>query len=520
MDSSKSVKRPFITFLGHSGFSIECKESLVLVDAWLSRNGAFDGTWKQVPANHYLFEKYQNRVNNEFAGSSYIIITHAHEDHFDTDFLAALRNCKFLIPCFENKSFRSLVLEVAHHTVSVEELEDCRPFKIESGIDVVAIIDDNGIDEDSAIYFSTPYFNFLNQNDCKAFDKSLEFLRAKSIDILACQYASASAHPIAYLYSLEEKKTISLKKAEEKFTLIKDFAKKLDAGTTILCGGPAAYPELQATSDYYIDQILYSDEAIKNVWAPDFESNKLLIPRIEQRVDISTTEGLSFSDIQKSLRAENTVARNRVRDSEMTDEEVRLVRINFIDEVLERIRILNNHNATAKWVLSYKCTDSESFEEIVIDFEQLTVYTSGKELMTGADMQRIVYSAPVSTYIALANKATRWQDIHLSFRFSIKRFPDSYSPLIHAFMLSEPRGLDTFVRKQKMLTYKIEKIRVTDQAQDYLVDRYCPHNGADLSKGIMMEGKIVCPRHGWCFDIRNNGRCDRSHARLDVKKIH
>jgi phenylpropionate dioxygenase-like ring-hydroxylating dioxygenase large terminal subunit len=36
---------------------------------------------------------------------------------------------------------------------------------------------------------------------------------------------------------------------------------------------------------------------------------------------------------------------------------------------------------------------------------------------------------------------------------------------------------------------------------------YCPHRGALLSLGYVMRDQIVCPDHGWMFDIE--GRCLR-----------
>ncbi len=32
------------------------------------------------------------------------------------------------------------------------------------------------------------------------------------------------------------------------------------------------------------------------------------------------------------------------------------------------------------------------------------------------------------------------------------------------------------------------------------LDNVCPHRGGPLSDGVVMDGKIVCPWHGWAFD--------------------
>ena len=191
----------------------------------------------------------------------------------------------------------------------------------------------------------------------------------------------------------------------------------------------------------------------------------MLIPNIEQRLDIISTEGLSFSDIQKSLRDRSKVATNFENFYVWSNEEAQILRNDFITEAVERIKVLRNYNVTTNYYLTYKCTDCKGFKEIIIDFQNLTIYTDKEDLKIDTDMQQIIYNAPISTYKDLTNRRLRWQDIHLSFRFSINRSPESYSPLVHAFMLSQPMGLDAFARKQRLLTKKKSKMRIVDQSK-------------------------------------------------------
>jgi phenylpropionate dioxygenase-like ring-hydroxylating dioxygenase large terminal subunit len=44
-----------------------------------------------------------------------------------------------------------------------------------------------------------------------------------------------------------------------------------------------------------------------------------------------------------------------------------------------------------------------------------------------------------------------------------------------------------------------------EQGRLGLVDRDCPHRGADLAFGRLEDGGLRCPFHGWLFDV--NGRC-------------
>ena len=48
--------------------------------------------------------------------------------------------------------------------------------------------------------------------------------------------------------------------------------------------------------------------------------------------------------------------------------------------------------------------------------------------------------------------------------------------------------------------------RVGDQV--YATQRACLHQGGDLADGIVIDGAIVCPLHGWRFDIRSGIHAD------------
>src|SRR5215831_17882827 len=34
----------------------------------------------------------------------------------------------------------------------------------------------------------------------------------------------------------------------------------------------------------------------------------------------------------------------------------------------------------------------------------------------------------------------------------------------------------------------------------YAMDNICLHWGGPLGQGVIKEGKVVCPWHGWCYD--------------------
>lgn len=52
----------------------------------------------------------------------------------------------------------------------------------------------------------------------------------------------------------------------------------------------------------------------------------------------------------------------------------------------------------------------------------------------------------------------------------------------------------------------------------FAMDNVCPHRGAPLSDGRMEGAQIVCPWHGWAFDVRRGGlmmdpgRCQKTYT--------
>jgi nitrite reductase (NADH) small subunit len=42
-----------------------------------------------------------------------------------------------------------------------------------------------------------------------------------------------------------------------------------------------------------------------------------------------------------------------------------------------------------------------------------------------------------------------------------------------------------------------------------VLDNYCPHNEGPLGQGMIEDGKVVCPYHGWAFDVKT-GVTDQS----------
>ncbi len=57
-----------------------------------------------------------------------------------------------------------------------------------------------------------------------------------------------------------------------------------------------------------------------------------------------------------------------------------------------------------------------------------------------------------------------------------------------------------------------------DEGRLGLIDRDCPHRGADLAYGRLEHGGLRCAFHGWLFDV--NGACLETPAEPEGSKLH
>ena len=56
-------------------------------------------------------------------------------------------------------------------------------------------------------------------------------------------------------------------------------------------------------------------------------------------------------------------------------------------------------------------------------------------------------------------------------------------------------------------------------SKNYEINRFCPHNGADLKFADIVGGCVVCPRHGWAFSLEEGGFHAQSGKSIQAKKL-
>ncbi len=61
---------------------------------------------------------------------------------------------------------------------------------------------------------------------------------------------------------------------------------------------------------------------------------------------------------------------------------------------------------------------------------------------------------------------------------------------------------------------------IRKNAGAFITQRICPHASADLSSGYLIGSHIICPKHGFKFDISNGKNVSGEGYQLRVYPIH
>ena len=58
-----------------------------------------------------------------------------------------------------------------------------------------------------------------------------------------------------------------------------------------------------------------------------------------------------------------------------------------------------------------------------------------------------------------------------------------------------------------------------DDGQYRAIDDLCPHMGASLGSGPMVDGVVTCPWHAWRFRLEDGAWCDNPNLKVEVFEV-
>lgn len=62
---------------------------------------------------------------------------------------------------------------------------------------------------------------------------------------------------------------------------------------------------------------------------------------------------------------------------------------------------------------------------------------------------------------------------------------------------------------QEFVVSGLELCVANDGSAISAIDNICPHRQGPLAEGSLEDGKVLCPWHGWAFDLKS-GRADHN----------
>jgi UDP-MurNAc hydroxylase len=506
-----------ITYLGHAGFCVETADAILVMDPWLSPKGAFDSAWFQFPQNHHLAPQLREKLSSS-AKPRFIYISHEHHDHFDPEFLSSLsKDVTYVIPDFQRPAVRDAISQLGPSRVISSA--HGQPVAIPGGC-VKLYLDDSGLNRDSGILFKSGETTFLNLNDCKLYDELPAIIENEGpISIFTCQFSGATWHPTCYDYPREEYERISRHKMMSKFEMVARAIHLTKAQVYLPSAGPACFLD---------PALVHLNFEPVNI----FPGVPKLIHYLEKRLADSPTRIMDISPGDVLHAGENRIVQNeRPRiDEENFESYIRSYAAQYagffstqqaasprsdaetvlagLKAELERKLSEFTLHARVQVPLYFGLSDyADSVVRVGFVERAVEIVPSVKE----SDYYSI--TAPSWQISRILNHAISWEQFALTFRMRLNRKPDIYQTLIQGFLLMEPEDLNWFCAKLLEIEEGQKRTIIEAGGTRYSIDRYCPHQGADLSQGWLDQGRLwTCPRHRWQFALDKEGRCLTSDA--------
>ncbi|QSQ26583.1 MBL fold metallo-hydrolase [Pyxidicoccus parkwayensis] len=514
-----------ITFLGHAGFVVETAGAIVVMDPWLSSKGAFDSAWMQLPRNHHLAPLVREKLETP-GKERFLYISHEHKDHFDPEFLATVQRRDFtvLVPKFHRSELQDVFAKYGCKRIIA--CEDAREVPIKGGY-IKLFVSEQGTNRDSAVMVRGDNQCFLNLNDCKLHDRMVRIVSEEGpIDVFSAQFSGAIWHPTCYEYPSETYAAISLKKRDSKFEAVARALEQVEPRAYIAAAGPACF--LDPTQFHLnFEKVNIFPNATQL-----FEFMKKRLPQAATRylepmpgdvLDVKTLEFVSL--VPERVTPENMG--QYLRDYAAMQEHVfRERRRNLlraeVDEIHERLRVelqrkldlLDLHERVGMPLYVELTELPERLLRVDFKGRRVDVVPEIRETV------RYTMKASAADIVRVLDRKLNWEDFLLSFRLRLSRNPDVYEPVLHGFLGVEIEDMREFCEGIRSTEAQRERTQVEVGGKRFSIQRFCPHQGADMSGGWVEEGRyLVCPRHRWQFDMQDGGRCTQNNSSLCAEPV-
>ena len=494
-----------IRFLGHAGF--------VVASAWM-----------QLPQNHHLAPLVREKLSDT-RKERFLYVSHEHEDHFDRAFLASIprRDFTAVVPRFRRRELIETMRGL--DCKEVIPCEDGQKVAIPDGY-LRLFVQDGGLNRDSGLLVKADGRAFLDLNDCKMHDRLPQVAGEEGpIDVFAAQFSGAIWHPTCYEYDRKVYASISRRKAFGKFEAVARAIEALRPRLFLASAGPACFldpelihlnfeemnifPRAQKLFTYLRKRLQgISTELVEpmpgDVLDPDSgEFCVLARERVEE-------EGFAEYVRHYAARVADLFSDRRASEP-AEDERVFALLRSELEEKLSRLELRDRVG-----VPLYVWLRELPARMLRIDFAAGRI----DETTAIADERRYTFQVAAVDALRVLERRMTWEELFLSFRVRLSRVPDEYDPVLHGFLVLEAKDLPSLCESIREVEANQERAIITTGRAMYALNRYCPHQGADLTEGWLEGGSmLVCPRHRWHFDLEKQGRCTLNNSSVCAEQL-
>jgi UDP-MurNAc hydroxylase len=479
----------------------------VLCDPWFVP--AFHGSW-------FVFPRNDGLDTSGFARPDYLYVSHLHGDHFDAPFLQEHvdKSTPVLLPAFPTPE-----LERGLRDLGFEHFIQCpdgEPVTLPDDLEITiytATAPSDGPIGDSAILISDPSGRVLDQNDCRP--NHPEQIAARGpIDLHFLQYSGAMWWPVVYELPSVDKARHAAAKRENQMQRAVSYAKAIGARVLVPSAGPPCFvdPDLFAFNDFdrspdniFPDQTVFleRDDVVSL-------NAQLTIPGTTFDVHdgtIDVTQPLDDDEIERIFTHKRDYLERYQADwADWLDKE-RASWPSPQPHLVERIKVwwepLLAQAPNTRQAIGRKLLLRAGDEDVLVDFLEGEVrdWDHDESYHYLLDLPR-----PLVEW-CVERRAVDWSNsLFLSLRFSAWR-PGDYCEELFSFLKS--LNFERLAVLEAYLTEKRTATPIDDEIAigDYMVQRRCPHKGADLGRFGEVDGCVLtCNMHGWQFDL-DTGAC-------------
>lgn len=476
-----------VTYLGHAGWHVKAGDQTIIMDPWLGTGGAFMRSWHQWPQNCFLADW----IARTEPGNVALYISHHHQDHFDREFLSRMDK---RIPVITGRYIRKHLrddLRALGFTVS--EMENGESLTA-GDMKLTLFVDDSYVNEDSGILVECEGAKFLNLNDCRAYD-AMDLESMRGVDLFTMQFSSANWYPTTYEYPYDVMEMKAKERRERKFRNVADVIRRLDPKLYVPSAGPAIF--LDPALAHHNNAEAFPSWGFFMSWCPSKASD------IDPGDFIYLEEG--WSPDVRNCRASDYTHPDQYRE-EREEWEYTLQPYTMLDpfpaleaDLREKVRCLKQ---------GIPGTPQIGFEvegkRLLVDIWSRTVEQVTEFPET--DIYTFEFDANTLAYFYWSGES--WENLMHSLRFTVQRRPDVFDSHVIQFMRLDAIDLTAYPRAKREGRCVLE---------GFEIDRYCPHMGADLSRAQVKDGKVICPKHGWEFDLGADGSCTSTNMTINAR---